>query len=128
MKSTILFVVLQYIIGYIFTIVGMFLFLDESNSLSASMFYSMLGGFIGMIVGVALVGYFHLRLKHVVHKFILAMMFSVSGLLLFVLLYELTKKMLPKELDILLLFLPLSGAVFGFNFIAVTAKKRQASN
>jgi hypothetical protein len=119
MKFTTLFVLLQYIIGLTFALLGMFFFPDLGHwSLMASIFYSFLIGFFCMLTGVGLVGYFHLRQKRILHKFRKAMALSFVGLLLFLLFYIVIEKLIPKELGILIVFLPLTGAVFGFNLAA----------
>jgi len=128
MKFTAIFILLQYIIGFAFAIAGMFLFTEPDHwSLMTSIFYSFLVGFFCMLTGVGLVGYFHLRQKKVLHKFGRAMALSFAGLLLFLLLYIFIEKFIPKELGILTLFLPLTGAVFGFN-LAATMTTNSESN
>src|SRR5688572_4582291 len=119
MKFTTIFVLLQYIIGFAFAIAGIFLFpVPDHWSLMTSVFYSFLVGFICMLFGVCLVGYFHLRQKKVLHRFGKAMALSLAGLLLFLLLHSFIQKFLPSEFGVLTFLLPLTGAVFGFNLIA----------
>ncbi len=129
MKATLLFVALQYIIGFSFAVGGIFLFSESDNSfsLNASIFYGFLIGFICMLIGVWLVGYFHLRVKHVVRRLPAAIALSLLGLLLFLFLDIFIDNFLPSELGILILFLPLTGAVFGFNLVATRANKREAN-
>ena len=118
MKFTATFVLLQYIIGFAFAIIGMFLLPEPGEwSLQTSIFYSFLVSFFCMLLGVCLVGYFHLRLKKAMNRFGKAMALSFTGLLLFLLLYIFIERFLPSEFGILTFFLPLTGAVFGFNLI-----------
>lgn len=120
MKFTATFVLLQYIIGFALAMVGFYLLAEYSRwSLMTSIFYSFLVSFICMLCGVYLVGYFHLRQKKVLYRFGKAMALSFAGLLLFLLLFILIERFLPSEFRILIFFLPLTGAVFGFNLIAI---------
>ena len=125
MKSTVIFIALQYIIGFAFAVGGIFLWAEkDTSSLMTSIFYGFLVGFICMLAGVGLVGYFHLRVKHILYRFGTAMALSLAGLLVFLVLYIFIESLLPKEFGIFSLFLPLTGAVFGFNLaVAKTIKK-----
>ena len=119
MKTTALFVILQYLLGFCFAIAGIFLFAEyDRSSLSSSIFLGFLIGFSCMLTGVGLAGYFHLKAKHVINRFGQGMLLSFAGLLLFLILYLLIEGFLPSEFGILSLLIPLTGAVFGFNLAA----------
>lgn len=125
MKHTVVFVILQYIIGFAFGITGMFLLPEKDSwSLGTSILYTLLFGFACMLVGVSLVGYFHLRVKRVTHRFLIAFILSLTGAVLFGLLSVLLENYLPQEFSFLSLIFPLTGAVFGFNLIATTASRK----
>ena len=118
MKITTLFVILQYICGFAFAASSIFLFIEISHlELNAGIFWGFLIGFTGMLTGVAMVGYFHLRVKHIRRKFGLALVLSGVGLLAFLFLYIVIEKYLPNQLGLLILFFPLTGAVFGLNLL-----------
>lgn len=116
MKSGVIFVFLEYFIGFIFAVAGMFIFpLNDYHSLFSSIFYGFLAGFICMFVGIGLVGYFHLRMMRVLNKFVPAMMLTLLGLVLFSFLYLFIQQLLPGYLGILVIIIPLTGGVMGFN-------------
>jgi hypothetical protein len=79
-----------------------------------SVFYGFLIGFICMLTGIGLVGYFHLKMIRMLHKFGKAVTFSFLGLIVFLILYLFVENLFP-DLGILALIIPLSGAVVGFN-------------
>ena len=114
MKATLFFVGLQYILGFAFAMTGVFIVGDfgAHMSLGMSIIVSFLKGYTAMLVGVWLVGYFHLRLKHAVNKLAVAMALSFLGLSLFFLIYILVSRIVEDELGILMWLLPLTGAVF----------------
>src|SRR5688500_1198320 len=88
MKFTAIFVLLQYIIGFAFSIARIFLFAElDQSTLMTSIFYGFVVGFISMLAGVCIVGYFHLRQKKILRRFGKAMDLSLAGLLLFLLIY-----------------------------------------
>jgi len=119
MKTTAIFVILQYIAGFAFGIGGMFLLPEKNNwSLNSSIFYTLLWGFIAMLMGVGIVGYFHLRVKKVTNRFVIALMLSAAGSLLFLFASVFIQTYIPMDLEFLSLILPLTGAVFGFNLTA----------
>jgi hypothetical protein len=105
MKITTLFVILQYICGFAFAATSIFLFIEISHlELNAGIFLGFLIGFIGMITGVEIVGYFHLRVKHIRRKFRLTLVLSSLGLLAFLFLYIVIEKYLSNQLRLLILF------------------------
>lgn len=119
MRKATLFVILQFIIGFAFAATGVFFFTESSNlDLFAGILYAYLIGLFGMLLGVGLVGYFHLRLNHILERFGLALTLIFVGSLVFSVLYVLIGNYLPKQFGVLVLILPLTGAVFGFNFVA----------
>lgn len=128
MKSTVFFVILQFILGLGFAVAGIFLF-DEYDTLSLndSILLSFIIGFFCILAGVGLAGYFHLKVKHIVQWFGYAMLLSFAGFVVFLILYVFIEKFLPSELGILSLFIPLTGAVFGFNLVAAKATNREQS-
>ncbi len=119
MKTTATFVILQFIAGFAFGIGRMFFFPEKNDwSLNTSLFYVVLSGFICMLIGVGLVGYFHLRLKKITKRFLTALMLSFIGSVLFLFLAILIDYYSLAQVGFLILILPLTGAVFGFNLAA----------
>jgi hypothetical protein len=119
MKTTAIFVVLQFIAGIAFGIVGMLLLPEKDNwSLNTSIFYAVLFGFISMLIGVGVVGYFHLRKKGVARRFLIALMLSFAGSVLFLFPAIFIEEYLPTQFGFVAAILPLTGAVFGFNLTA----------
>ena len=128
MKATLIFVFLQFVMGYAFAIGG-FLLGDEIFNLdgfnmTASIIFSSVLLFICMLAGVITVGYFHLRVKNNVFRFGTAILLSIAGLILFLLIYFLLEDFIPQEFRVLFTFLPLTGAVFGFNLVATHTARR----
>lgn len=122
MRATVAFVILQFILGLGFAITGILLFGEyDSYSLGTSILLSFLMAFICMMIGVGFAGYFHLKIKHALNRFGKAMLASFAGIVLFLILYLLIENFLPSSFGILSLFIPLTGAVFGFNFVVVTS-------
>src|SRR5438046_538082 len=100
MKSTAIYVLLEFICGLGFALLGTYIFsLFDNGSLMTSVFYTFVFAFVSMVFGVGL-----------------------AGLFLFIILYllidALTSKLIPYFLSsvVLPLLIPLSGAVIGFNF------------
>ena len=119
MKATVVFVILQFVLGLGFAIGGIFLFVEyERFPLNASILIAFAIGFFCMLTGVGLAGYFHLKIKQARNSFGRAMTVSFAATVLFLVLYLLIKNFLPSNFEILSLFIPLTGAVFGFNLIA----------
>jgi hypothetical protein len=119
MKTTAIFVVLQFIAGFAFGILGMFLFPEKDTwSLNTSIFYTVLLGFTSMLMGVGFVGYFHLRIKKVSRRFLTALMLSFAGSVLFLFLAIFVEEYLPTRFGFVTAILPVTGAVFGFNLAA----------
>ena len=126
MKSTLTFVILQYIIGLSFAISGGYISnLLFDLELNAEILFAMVVSYFLMLIGVGLTGFFHLHYKKNQYRFVLALSVSLAFFLLFLMLYLVVVEFIPYELNILSLFIPLSGAIFGFNLIAVTSGKNQ---
>lgn len=129
MKLTVLFVLLQFLVGYAFAIGVLFLAPAwQTSSLGLSIIYSMLSIFAAMLVGVGFVGYFHLRSKGILNKLGMAILLSAGGLFLFLLLAYLVKSFLPQQFDFLFFLFPLTGSIFGFNLVATTQPKDYRNN
>lgn len=126
MKATLIFVILQFIVGLGLAIGGIFLFAEyDKSSLNDSILLGFIIVFLCILSGVGLAGYFHLRAKHATNRFGTAMLLSFAGLFAFLVLYFFIEPFLPSQLGILSLFVPLTGAVFGFNLIATKADAKQ---
>jgi hypothetical protein len=118
MKTTALFVLLQYVFGFAFATAGAFAFKENSNlDLLGGILFSLLVGYGSMLIGVALVAYFHLRVRHILRKYGLALAVSFLGFVLFLIFYILIENYLPIQSGLLALIFPLTGAVFGFNYV-----------
>jgi uncharacterized protein YacL len=122
-KSSI-FIILEFIAGFVFGVLGgyAFSFFDRYNTLNTSIVLAFTSAFIALLIGVGVVGYIHLKKSGRLRYFGQSAVFSLLGLIVFVLLYILieflTYQVLPYYLSSFLLpiILPLTGAVLGFNF------------
>ena len=121
-KSTVIFVFLEYLIGFSFAAAGIFIFFeyDKTSSLMTGVFYTVIIGFVCMLVGIVSVGYFHLKAIRSLDKFAKALMFTFLGLLLFLLLLTFIDTYLPNS-PLFSIIIPLTGGVMGFN-MALTNK------
>jgi hypothetical protein len=119
-----IFVILEFIVGFAFGVLGgyAFSFFDRYNSSDTSIVLAFTSAFIALLIGVGIIGYIHLRKIGRAKYFRQSVIFSLVGLLVFVLLYVLIELLayqaLPFYLGSFLLpiLLPLTGAVLGFNF------------
>jgi len=122
-KSTI-FIILEFIAGFVFGVLGgyAFSFFDRYNNLDTSIVLAFTSAFIALLVGVGVIGYLHLKKIGRARYFGQSVVFSLLGLIAFVLLYILiellTYQVLPYYIGSFLLpiILPLTGAVLGFNY------------
>ena len=123
MKS-VSFIILEFIAGFVFGVLGgyAFSFFDRYNNLDTSIALAFTSAFIALLVGVGVIGYLHLKKIGRVKYFGQSVVFSLLGLIIFVLLYILielvTYQVLPYYIGSFLLpiILPLTGAVLGFNY------------
>jgi hypothetical protein len=124
MISTAIFIALEYIIGFALAI-GIFYLLPEraDSSMMTEIFHAFLFAFTSMLIGVWVVGFFHFRLKRILSRFPMAMLLSLAGLLLFLALSLFADKFLPFDIGFIFFFLPLTGAVTGFNLAATEKNK-----
>jgi hypothetical protein len=119
-----IFVILEFIVGFAFGVLGgyAFSFFNRYNGLDTSRVLAFTSAFIAVLIGVGMIGYIHLRKIGRAKYFIQSVIFSVFGLLVFVLLYVVIELLayhaLPYYLGSFLLpiLLPLTGAILGFNF------------
>jgi hypothetical protein len=122
-KSSI-FIVLEFIAGFVFGVLGgyAFSFFDRYSSLDTSIVLAFTSAFIALLIGVGIIGYIHLKKTGRAKYFGRSIVFSLFGLIAFVLLYILiellTDQALPYYISsfVLPIFLPLTGAVLGFNY------------
>jgi NhaP-type Na+/H+ or K+/H+ antiporter len=118
------FIILEFIAGFVFGVLGgyAFSFFDRYNSLDTSIVLALTSAFIALLTAVGVIGYLHLKKMGRTKYFGQSVVFSLVGLVVFVLLYILIKLMadrqLPYFIDSVLLpiLLPLTGAVLGFNY------------
>jgi len=118
------FIILEFIAGFVFGVLGgyAFSFFDRYNNLDTSIVLAFTSAFIALLVGVGVIGYLHLKKTGRVRYFGQSVVFSLLGLIAFILLYILiellTYQVLPYYIGSFLLpiILPLTGAVLGFNF------------
>ena len=126
MKSNTIFVILEFIAGFGLGIGGVFLFdRIDNSSIQNSIFFGFIIFFAGMLTGIGTVGYFHLRRKKILHRFGLAMIVSFFGLISFLVLYIFIDRLVPADTARLSLFLPLTGAVAGFNLVRIKTAKNE---
>ena len=111
-----IFVFLEYLIGFAFTLIGVFIFFEHEESLSliTGVLYTFIIGFVCAFTGIGIVGYFHLKAIRSLDRFAKALFFSSLGLLVFLFLYAFIHKYLP-NLPFLAIIIPLTGGVMGFN-------------
>lgn len=99
-----------------------FSFFDRYNDLDTSIALAFTSAFIALLIGVGVIGYIHLKKVGRAKYFGQSVVFSLLGLIAFVLLYILiellTYQVLPYYIGSFLLpiILPLTGAVLGFNY------------
>ncbi len=118
------FIILEFVAGFIFGVLGgyAFSFFNRYNNLDTSIVLAFASAFIALLIGVGIIGYIHLQKTGRAKYFGQSVIFSLLGLLVFVLLYILIELLayqaLPYYIGSLLLpiLLPLTGAVLGFNF------------
>ena|ERR1051326_4248590 len=118
------FIILEFIAGFVFGVLGGygFSFFERYNSLDTSIVLALTSAFIALLIAVGVIGYVHLKKIGRTKYFGQSIVFSLVGLVVFVLLYILIKLMadqqLPYFIDSVLLpiLLPLTGAVLGFNY------------
>jgi len=123
MRSAVIFVFLEYLIGFGFAMAGIFIFSEyDRSSLMTSIFYGFVVSFISMFVGIGLVGYFHCRMMRILKKFVGALGLTLVGIFLCLLLYAMVEGFLPDYLGILAIIFPLTGGVMGFN-LALSKEK-----
>ena len=124
MISTAIFIALEYIIGFALAIITIFLVPDRpDSSLMTEIFQSFLIAYTSMLLAVWVVGFFHFRSKRIIFRLPLAMLLSLVGLLLFLGVYLFLDKFLPFDIPFIVFFLPLTGAVIGFNLAATEKSK-----
>jgi len=125
------FIILEFIAGFIFGVLGgyAFSFFDRYNRLGTSIAMALTCAFIALLTGVGIIGYIHLKKIGRTKYFGQSIIFSLIGLIVFVLLYVLIKLMgyepLPYFIRTILLpiLLPLTGAVLGFNYKNYTRQR-----
>jgi hypothetical protein len=123
LKSPI-FIILEFIAGFVFGVLGgyAFSFLYRYNSLDTSIVLALTSAFIGLLIAVDIIGFIHLKKIGRTKYFGQSVIFSLLGLLVFVLLYILIELLAYQALPyyigsfLLPILLPLTGAVLGFNF------------
>ena len=123
MKNSI-FITLEFIAGFVFGVLGgyAFSFFDRYNNLDTSIALAFACAFISLLIGVGVIGYLHLKKIGRAKYFGRSVVFSLLGLIVFVLLYILIELLayqaLPYYISSFLLpiLLPLTGAVLGFNY------------
>lgn len=126
------YVLLEAISGLVFAILGgyIFSFFDKGH-ITASVINTFLVIFISIIIGIGIVGYFHLRSIEMLAYYGKSMVFSFIGLIVFLLIYiiivSLSFEFLPYYISsvVMPVILPLIGAVVGFNLL--TLKRRHTS-
>jgi len=125
------FIILEFIAGFIFGVLGgyAFSFFDRYNSLDTSIVLALTSAFIALLIGVGVIGYLHLKKMGKTKYFGQSVVFSLLGLIVFVLLYILIElladELLPYYIGSVLLpiLLPLTGAVLGFNYKHYTRQR-----
>lgn len=122
-KLTILYIVLEILAGFGLGIAFIYILpFSGKGHLEQSVINTFMSGFIGVIIGIAVPGYFHSKKIGMLDRFFKAVGFSIVGLLLFLILYILqnflTFDYLPHYVSsmVLPIILPILGAVLGFNY------------
>lgn len=122
-SKKILFIVLQFLSGIGFGILGAYIFfLFDNGEFFDSIFYGIVVGFGSVLLGIGLVGYFYLKQINKLGDFVISMVLSLVGLVMFFLLYmilqSLIQYLISYNLDttFLSILLPIIGGLIGFNF------------
>lgn len=115
MPSPALFILLEYLFGISFALVATYFIPEINTDLSGSIIYYFIKIFVAIFIGVALVGYFHLRKLNLLTRYLEALLLSLAGLTMCSILYAVTSNYLPVYFEMII---PLAGAVAGFNFSA----------
>ena len=122
-KLIILYIVLETLAGFGLGIAFIYLLpFSGKGHLEQSMINTFIAIFLGVIVGIAIPGYFHCKKIGKLNRFFRAIGHSILGLILFLILYILqnflTFDYLPHNLSsmVLPIILPIIGAVLGFNY------------
>lgn len=115
MPSSALFILLEYLFGISFALVAIYYIPEIKTDLSGSIIYYFIKIFVAIFIGVAVIGYFHLRKLNLLSRYPEALLLSLAGLTMCIILYAVTSNFLPAYSDMII---PLAGAVVGFNFSA----------
>lgn len=116
MKPSTIFVILELVVGLAFGLLTAFVFpAGKYKSAVDAAFYMFLTGILAMFIGVALVGYFHVRHLGLLHRYGRALAFGLIGLIVILCLFFLIPSMIPKN-NTFVFALPVAGTVMGFNF------------
>jgi len=120
------FVLLEIIFGLGFALIGGYIFsIFDKADITSSVLNTFMIVFISIILGISLIGYFHLKYIQKLSIFGKSILSSCIGLITFLILYviinSLTFDYLPHYLSsvILPIVLPMTGAVLGFNFLTI---------
>jgi len=122
-KLIILYIFLETLVGFGLGIAFIYILpFSGKGHLEQSMINTFMTVFLGVIIGIAIPGYFHCKKISKLNRFFKAVGFSIVGLILFLILYILqnflTFDYLPHYVSSMVLpvILPILGAVLGFNY------------
>jgi hypothetical protein len=123
MSNNSVYIVLEFILGIALGILSGYLFslLDNNSSLMDGIFYGMLSLYAAALLGVWLIGYFHLKKTGRLKDFGGAIFFSFIGLIVFLI----VSIAIDDSVFIIIVILPVTGAVIGFNFNSLFPKKNK---
>jgi uncharacterized protein YacL len=136
-SKRIFFIILEFLSGLGFGILGtyIFSFFDKWDLLD-SVLFTFMALFASMLTGIGLVGYVYLKRINKLSEFVISMVLSFVGLIIFLLLYIMLSSLIPyltfyKLNPLLAIVLPMTGAVIGFNFktrhVILQGTKKQLS-
>jgi len=114
MKSSAIFIGLEYIFGLALSLLAVFYWpWGNDGDLFGEILITFLKVFIAVFVGVGLVGFFHLKTNRISHKYGKSLLFCFGGTVLFSVIFIVVSAILP---GFFALIIPLTGAVVGFNY------------
>jgi len=113
MSKTYIYIVLEFILSVVLSILSAYLFslFDNNSSLNDGIFYGLLILYGSSLSGVWLIGYLHLKKAKRLKDLVSAIILSILGLIAFLTI----SIAIDYSGSILLIILPIAGAVLGFN-------------
>lgn len=123
--SQLFFIILEFISGLGFSILAIYIYSVNSKvSLNTFVFNGLLIAYISMLLGIILIGYFHLKKLSSLKNFIAAIINCFAGFFLSVMLFIILSLIFYVSSFFVTILMPLVGAVLGFNFELFKIRKK----